>query len=193
MDDFNEYNYLCHHGILGMKWGIRRFENRDGSLTPAGKARYADDKVGGSKKSESALTKESLSKGPIKKAQRKALQKEYRQVVDKCSRKLKSKYDAKQKELEEEAKHLLQKYSFDPDDGGGGRSKADEKAGQRYARIIDEMSELSSRQKAEAVKLADEIFKEKYGKRGLAVGSSLTFWESQGRMALSSNPNLKKY
>lgn len=28
-----------HHGILGMKWGVRRYQNADGSLTPAGKKR----------------------------------------------------------------------------------------------------------------------------------------------------------
>ena len=31
---------LYHHGILGQKWGIRRFQNKDGSLTSAGKKRY---------------------------------------------------------------------------------------------------------------------------------------------------------
>ena len=29
-----------HHGILGQKWGIRRFQNEDGTLTEAGKTRY---------------------------------------------------------------------------------------------------------------------------------------------------------
>lgn len=32
---------LTHHGIIGQKWGIRRFENLDGTLTEAGKIRYS--------------------------------------------------------------------------------------------------------------------------------------------------------
>lgn len=35
--------YLEHHGIKGMKWGIRRYQNKDGSLTPEGRKRYSDD------------------------------------------------------------------------------------------------------------------------------------------------------
>lgn len=36
MDEYELY----HHGVLGMKWGIRRYQNKDGSLTTAGKKRY---------------------------------------------------------------------------------------------------------------------------------------------------------
>ena len=35
---------LRHHGIKGQKWGVRRFQNSDGSLTIAGRKRYGDGK-----------------------------------------------------------------------------------------------------------------------------------------------------
>ena len=34
---------LCHWGIKGMKWGVRRYQNKDGTLTAAGKKHYAGD------------------------------------------------------------------------------------------------------------------------------------------------------
>ena len=40
MWQYNNTNELYHFGIKGQKWGIRRYQNEDGSLTPAGKKRY---------------------------------------------------------------------------------------------------------------------------------------------------------
>lgn len=52
--DFN--NELYHHGIKGMKWGVRRYQNSDGSLTPAGKKRYDRDvKENEAKKKENRI------------------------------------------------------------------------------------------------------------------------------------------
>lgn len=60
-----QYNsdVLCHWGVKGQKWGVRRYQNRDGTLTPAGKIRYADEKTVPSK---STVQKSSSNEGESK-------------------------------------------------------------------------------------------------------------------------------
>ena len=52
---------LYHHGIKGMKWGVRRYQNKDGSLTPAGKKRYNQNDWSDDAKEASRLKKKSVS------------------------------------------------------------------------------------------------------------------------------------
>lgn len=56
---YYESDELQHHGIKGQKWGVRRFRNTDGSLTPAGRKRYSDS------------AKETIRNAQIKRAEKK--------------------------------------------------------------------------------------------------------------------------
>ena len=55
-------NSLMHYGILGMKWGVRRFQNKDGTLTSAGKKRYHED----FKKAHSSKSIKSMSDAELR-------------------------------------------------------------------------------------------------------------------------------
>lgn len=55
LDLINKPDILAHHGILGMKWGVRRYQNPDGSLTPEGKRRLEKEERRKAKEHEKIL------------------------------------------------------------------------------------------------------------------------------------------
>lgn len=66
-------NYLAHHGTKGQRWGIRRWQNPDGSLTPAGREHYGygDERDSSSKYDIKQLKAETKAKIRYEKAQQK--------------------------------------------------------------------------------------------------------------------------
>lgn len=68
----NLSNYICHHGIKGQRWGIRRYQNSDGSLTSLGKRRM--EKLQSKKieleKEEKMLIGDSVKKDELKERSR---------------------------------------------------------------------------------------------------------------------------
>lgn len=52
---------LYHHGIKGMKWGVRRFQNKDGSYTPVGKKRLSQEGWSDDAKEVASIKKKSVN------------------------------------------------------------------------------------------------------------------------------------
>ena len=74
--------YIQHYGVLGMKWGIRRYQNADGTLTAAGKKRAAKQELKQAKKEAKAAKKEAKAAQKAEKRERANASKNRRQLSD---------------------------------------------------------------------------------------------------------------
>lgn len=78
-------NELMHYGVLGMRWGVRRYKNKDGTLTTAGKKRLSKDKDKVEKKERKVALKNRRSLSDVdlkKKIERLKMEKEFKNLTE---------------------------------------------------------------------------------------------------------------
>ena len=102
--------YLEHHGIVGQKWGVRRYQNRDGSLTSEGRKRRGLRENGGESKLKKAVRK-AKERSAVKKEENAA---EKHESLKKYVRNHpKALYKNRYKFSEDEINKLVEEINFD--------------------------------------------------------------------------------
>lgn len=84
MDVVELEDHLEHHGILGMKWGVRRYQNKDGSLTAAGRQRYLNDDGSYNDTAKKEIPQTALSDDELRRTiNRIQMEKQYKELTSK--------------------------------------------------------------------------------------------------------------
>lgn len=159
--------YLAHHGILGQKWGVRRFQNSDGSLKSAGKKRYGrHDKMDSHDKNDSSVT-----------------------------RKVKSDYN-KMSNSEFKAKYQVSKNTYrhrvnrkgDPYANRSTLNKAVLKASQKYAnskagKMTVNMVHNSNRRREQTIVMGKDLAAGYAGSKVMNIASSIAYSKGKNKVA----------
>lgn len=164
---YEDNNSLVHFGIIGQKWGVRRFQNEDGTLTEEGKKRYgADFQIDESKPKAVPNGHTRYGRGKELDKERSSLyRKEYKRIENENKEKLNATYN--------ELSDLIEKYGLDGDDGGGGNTEkySDaqlQKARKRFDQLNDDLYILENEPHEIAKWAANNKIVKKYGETALS-------------------------
>ena len=146
--------YLAHHGIQGMHWGVRRFQNDDGSLTPAGKERYGAD---GSNNKKSLRERINHAR-KVRKDAKKIEQEEFEKEVNKSE--LHKVWSESLKKVREELEGL------DVDEMGEDHPYIQKLKARESVRAED-IEQLETKIREESAKKAYDQIRKKYGDQAI--------------------------
>lgn len=154
--------YLAHHGILGQKWGVRRFQNKDGSLTTEGKRRYKVDENGNYVKMTKAEQRAYAAK---EKSQKAALEKARKARAEKAE------YNkGKAEAIKSGDASKVEKYFNDlsPEEVKQAMDRINTK--QNFQRMLNNEASLMSDGKTKADRLMENVGKAtNYAEKGIAM------------------------
>ena len=157
---------LFHTGVKGMKWGVRRYQNKDGSLTPLGKKRYAKElaKLEAEKK---RIHQQELTAKKLKKLE------DMRKDLDERKKALKPD-DAPEPAKQQKAQHAPQKQKLSELSNEEIQAKIDRmNLENRYKTLAQErIDAVSNKEVSKGRKIVDEILIE----AGKNVGKQAAIW-----------------
>lgn len=123
----NQEEYLAHHGVIGQKWGVRRYQNYDGSLTALGRKHrgLGENSSKAVKTIEKAIKKRRAEKRAIREEARKASRaraveleterqaQQHQKLKEEIRRNPRNMYKYRDQLTKEEAKELIEQIEWD--------------------------------------------------------------------------------